>query len=224
MGVRTIALAALVMLAAACAAPNAATPVPSPAVMVSTASAAPPSAASPIATPGPIRPSPLPGAPAIAEPYWLLANGTGVNTVTAADGTVLVTERSDNYKVIDGGSLEDGILINGDWIGLLERTLTEGTQIAGLNPIEQQYGAQLDAETPNPAVLPPRSPNPYWVRSTDLRRGLTVYIRVPSGVAGDPSAQSSEAFWWDADGEHWYRLSVDGGADFDAVLTALLGP
>ena len=219
MGVRTIALAALIVIAAACAAPNPATPAPSSGVTVSTAvPTAPPSA-----TPGPIRPSPQPGAPAIAAPYWLLANGTGVNTVTAADGTVLVTERSDNYQVIDGGSLEDGILINGEWIGRLSRTVTDGTQIAGLNPIEQQYGMQLDAETPDPAILPPKSPNPYWVRSTDRRRGLTVYVRVPSAVVEDPSLQASEAFWWDADGEHWYQLSVDGGADFDAVLTALLG-
>lgn len=160
------------------------------------------------------------GAPAIEEPYWLLYNGPSTSSVTDKDGVVIQTDRGESFQVVDGGSLEGTILIDGVWIGSLDVTVTEGEAIAGLDPIEQQYGAQIDDIHPTDGV-PARSPNPFWVRTTERRAGVDVFVRVP---ASPSDGDSSQAFWWDAAHEKWYELSVTTDGDFESVLAAVLGP
>ncbi len=194
--------------------------------------AASPSPVDQSASPATMAPTPAPsavpnrpahvGAPAIDDPYWLLYSGTSTSTVTNKDGEVIEADRGDDYQVAEGGSLEGTILIDGDWIGSLAVTLTEGQAIPGLDPIEQQFGAQIDDVLPSDEVLD-HSPNPYWIRTTQQRHGLEVFVRVPA----DPSADvglASEAFWWDSAHEKWYQLSVTTDGDFASVLTAILGP
>ncbi|MBA2720855.1 MAG: hypothetical protein H0U52_16680 [Chloroflexi bacterium] len=183
-----------------------------------------PSAATPASTPtpsvGPHRPVHA-GAPSIDEPYWLLFNGTSTSTVTGADGTVLESSQGDTYQVVSGGSLEGTILINGEMVGSLQVALTEGQATPGLDPIEQQYGAQIDDVLPGPEV-PDRVPNPAWIRSEQRRAGLEVFIRAPATPSPEVILPSA-AFWWDAAHERWYQLTVTSEADFEPALTALLG-
>jgi hypothetical protein len=160
------------------------------------------------------------GSPAIAEPYWLLFNGTSTATFTGADGNVTQTDRGESYQVLMGGSLEGTILMNGEVVGMLEVTITEGESTPGLDPIEQQYGAQIDDVLPTAGVLHP-SPNPFWTRTTQQRGGFRVYVRVPAHPTADLEV-ATDGFWWDGSHEKWYQLSVT--KDFASVLTAVLGP
>ncbi len=167
-----------------------------------------------------------PDAPAIADPYWLLAGGADTLTVGDADGRVIQTTNGVTYHVIEGGGMEGTILVNGIDRALLGENTTTGTEpIAGINVIETQYGVQIDDVLPDPS-LPLTSPSPddpdIWTRTTEVRGGITVYLRTADG----PQGASAEAYWWgNADGGQWFVLGMQSGQDgFDEILTALLGP
>ena len=214
-----LSLVSSLLVLAAC------TATPAPTSTPSRVQAETPTPSLPAAT---ALPSPTPngpahaGAPAIDDPFWLLYNGTSNSKVTDKDGIVLESNTGESYQVIDGGSLDGTILVNGTWIGSLEVTVTEGQAIPGLDPIEQQYGAQIDDDLPSPGVLH-RSPNPYWTRAAQKRGGFTVFTRVPTQFDAEVDLASA-AFWWDAPHEKWYQLSVTTDGDFESILTAVLGP
>ncbi len=206
----------------ACTATPVMTPTPPASARPSERPTAAPSVASdPAPSPTPNRPAHV-GAPAIDGPYWLLYQGTSTATFTSQDGSVIETDRSESYQVIEGGSLEGTVLIDGEWTGTLEVTVTEGEATPGLDPIEQQYGAQIDDRLPADGILN-RSPNPYWIRTEQQREGLDLFVRVPAHPTDDGSF-INEAFWWDTAHEKWYRVSVATDAGLDSVLAALLGP
>lgn len=121
--------------------------------------------------------------------------------------------------------MEGTILVNGIDRGVLSVYTTTGKEpIPGINPIEAQYGAQIDDVLPDPSqsFASPTSGNPdIWTRSTQTRGGSTVYVR----TADAPLGASADAYWWsDQDAGQWFVLSMQPGEDgFEDILTALLG-
>lgn len=171
-----------------------------------------------------IRPSLPAGAPAIADPYWLLATGTDDWTETDADGHVQATKGM-SYEVLEGGALDGTILVNAADRAILSVYTTTGKEpVPGINPIETQYGAQIDSVLPDPS-LPFATHNPdnpdIWTRSTETRGGRAVYVR----TAGAPPGASADAYWWgDQAAGQWFALSMQTGeSGFEDILTALLG-
>lgn len=226
-------LAASAFLLAAC---GGTTVVPATSTSAATASPAAPEA-SPILTAAPtesvatvepstgVRPSLPPGAPTIADPYWLLASGTDSMTGTDAAGHVVQTTKGMSYEVVEGGAMEGTILVNGiDRAVFSVRTTTGKEPIPGINPIETQYGAQIDDVLPDPsrpfASRAPDNPD-IWTRSTQTRGGRTVYVRTADATPG----ASADAYWWgDQDAGQWFVLSMQPSEDgFEDILTALLG-
>jgi hypothetical protein len=220
---RPFAALALIVLAAACS--PSATQAPSAAPATATAPAAA-SATTALTTPTGVRPSLPPDAPAIDEPYWLVDGGTETSTWKDKDGVVQKTMTGQIYEVIRGGGIKDGILVNGTEVALLTvHNVTGNDPIPGLNAIEEQYGAQIDDETPDPS-LPFTSPTPdnpdIWTRTTQTRGGVTVYVRT-GDLNGTPLAN---AYWWGTSPGEFrsLMLQIDSGESFDALLTAVLGP
>ena len=230
---RASAALALILVAAAACAPST-TPASPAASFTATAPATPASSATPgvaSATPAltpPIgaRPSLPPDAPLIAEPYWLVDGGTSTFTLNDKDGAVLKTTVGRTYQVIKDGGIEDGILVNGTEVALLTvNSVTGNDPIPGINAIEEQYGAQIDDATPDPSLpFPPRAPDDpdIWTRTTQNRGGVVVYVRT-GDIDGIPVA---DAYWWGASPEEFRALTLqhDSSEDFDALLTAVLGP
>jgi len=173
-----------------------------------------------------IRPSLPPDAPTIADQYWLLAGGVDSSTNTDPGGQVAQTTKGVTYHVLEGGAMEGTILLNGIDRAILSVYTTTGKEpIPGINPIETQYGAQIDDVLPDPSLpfSSPTSGNPdVWTRSTQTRGGITVDVR----TADIPLGASAEAYWWgDEDGGQWSVLTMQPGEDgFEDILTALLGP
>lgn len=64
---------------------------------------------------------------------------------------------SESRQVIKGGSLESTVLLNGDWVGGFEVTGAEGGNVVALDPIEGQYGTQIDDIKPGPGVPRPNA-------------------------------------------------------------------
>ncbi len=225
-----VVLAAAAVLVAACdqavvvsATPTDATTAP-PTTSLSTPvpTAAPASAEPSIAT----RPSLPPDAPTIADPYWLLVSGTDTFSISDAGGQVVQTTNGVNYHVFEGGGMEGTILVNGLDRAFLTVNITTGADpIPGINPIETQYGAQIDDVLPDPSV-PSSSPTPdnpdIWTRTTHTRGGNKVYVRTADG----PLGAGAEAYWWgDEAGGQWFVLAMQFGEEgFEDILTALLGP
>ncbi len=230
---RPFAALALIVLAAAACAPSA-TPAPSaapataavPATPVTSATPAAASATPVLTPPIGIRPSLPPDAPVISDPYWLVDRGTSTSTWSDKDGAVLKTMTGRTFGVIRGGGIEDGILVNGTEVALLSvHSVTGDDPIPGINAIEEQYGAQIDDATPDPSLslTSPTLDNPdIWARTTQARGGTTVYVRT-GDVDGIPVA---DAYWWGASPEEFRSLTLqlDSSEDFDALLTAVLGP
>ncbi len=225
---RPFAALAVIVLAAAACSPS--TPAPSAAPATATpALSATPAAASATSAPTPptgVRPSLPPDAPVIAEPYWLVDGGTSTTTWNDKDGAALKTMAGRTYKVIRGGGIEDGILVNGTEVALLTvYSVTGDDPIPGINAIEEQYGAQIDDATPDPS-LPFTSPTPdnpdIWTRTTQTWGGTMVYVRT-----GDiDGILVADAYWWVASPREFRSLTLqaDSGESFDALLTAVLGP
>ncbi len=162
----------------------------------------------------------------IAEPYWLVDGGTDTSTWKDKDGAVQRTITGRTYRVIRGGGIEDGILVNGAEVALLTvDSITGDDPIPGINAIEEQYGAQIDDATPDPS-LPFTSPTPdnpdIWTRTTQTRGGVVVYVRTEN-FNGTPGA---DAYWWGASPREFRSLwlQADSSESFDALLTAVLGP
>lgn len=213
---------ALIVLAAAACAPST-TPGPSAASATAAVPATPvPSTTPPIG----IRPSLPPDAPVISDPYWLVAGGTSTSTWGDKSGAVLKTTTGRTFGVIRGGGIEDGILVNGTEVALLTvHSVTGDDPIPGINAIEEQYGAQIDDATPDPSLslTSPTPDNPdIWTRTTQTRGGTTVHVRT-----GDVDGIAvTDAYWWGASPEEFRSLTLqhDSSEDFDALLTAVLGP
>jgi hypothetical protein len=167
-----------------------------------------------------------PDAPTISEPYWLVDAGSDTTTVKDRDGEVVRTTTARTYQVIRDGAIEDGILLNGTEVALLTvRRVIGSDPILGLNAIEEQFGSQIDDATPDPSLeVATRSPgNPdIWTRSTQVRDGVTVYVRT-GDLDGSPLA---DAYWWGASADEYRSLTLQpgGGESLDALLTAVLGP
>jgi len=230
-----IANAAVAVLFAACSA-SAPAPATSPTSMVTVAPSAPPATSTPALpvaseTPAPtaptgVRPSLPWDAPAISEPYWLVDGGISTSTWKDEDDVVTRTVTGRTYQVIRDGAIEDGILLNGTEVALLTiSSVTGDDPIPGLNAIEEQFGSQIDDKTPDPSLpFATRSPgNPdIWTRSTQVRGGVTVYVRT-GDLDGTPVA---DAHWWGASHDEFRSLTLqaDGRESFDALLTAVLGP
>ena len=157
------------------------------------------------------RPSPGPGQPTIADPYWLLESGTGTGTFTDASGAVIRTDTTTSWEVIDGGDLEGTILINGELVGSLQATVTERSDGVEADPLEEQFGP-LDPDAWTPAQAKTRSVATHggtsvWIRRFDL----------------DGEASSAAAYWWSAERDRWFALQAFDAARLEPMLVALLG-
>lgn len=183
-----------------------------------------PTAAAPTASAAPtvvvpVRPSPYPGAPVIADPYWLSYAGHDTSTWKDAKGSVTRTDEGEAFQVIDGGSVEGTILVNGTFAGNLEITTTTGNSGGRLSPIEEQYFTLIDSKRPKGY----RGPNKDWTYRTGTWGSTTVYVRDIVSSRRGPGIEAV-ALWWVKGRSTWAMLQVDGDTRIDDVLAALLGP
>jgi len=206
----------LVLAVGACAAPAGPTPATSgPAASAAVAESSPTPAAS-VA----VRPSPFPGAPSIAEPYWLLHKShTKGQWTTEATGEVIRVDEGESYEVVNGGSLEGTVLVNGTVVASLNVTTTTGEAATGLTPIEEQYGALITSVRPGGWSRGDQN----WTRRTGTWGTTQVWIREPKASVADFGI-SAHALYWIDEGSTWANLQVNDDGDVDAALAALLGP
>jgi hypothetical protein len=227
---RARASAAILVLAGLLA--GCAGPAPSPGLAAAsdlpTASAAPIAAApsaslAPTATPAPsfARPSLPPGAPPIADPYWLLATGTSTGEWKDADGTITRTDTSTDYTVIEGGSLEGTVLLDGVELAFLSYTVSAFP--SGVDPGHDEaallelagYGDLDGVPTPTPDGR---------VASWERRQFGTVLVVLHAVTDESEGVAFTQAFWWASDQEGWYQLQdPNEGIDLAPILQALLG-
>src|SRR5881275_705039 len=72
------------------------------------------------------RPAPAPDAPAIADPYWLGEPSTDHGVWKNAKRKVIRTDDGKSYAIYRGGWIDGTILMNGDWVGAIDWTVTKG--------------------------------------------------------------------------------------------------
>jgi hypothetical protein len=175
----------------------------------------------PTASPSAARPSLPPGAPAIADPYWLLATGTSSGTWNDADGNVTRTDTSTDYTVIRGGGLEGTILVNGDPVALLSLTETELANGAAPGTDEAALLGLAGYDVPGQPRPTRDSGTITW---DHLTFGSTrVVLRTVEDKA--TTFRSTMALWWAPDHEGWYQLSdPNAGIDLAPLVEAMLGP
>jgi hypothetical protein len=177
------------------ASPPPITPAPSPVAQVP--SRAPSPSASAVAG----RPSPEPDAPPIADPYWLSGGAAETGTYKDADGNVIRQDTGKSYQIYDGGHVEGDILINGEWVGTVGWTITEGSDGTGgdADPMLQQI-KHFKGDT----------------ERTDVDGTEVYFLRM-----SDPAYAA--AYWWSRGHDRWFSLIAFEDDDLVPITTALIG-
>ncbi|CAN5515466.1 hypothetical protein BH20CHL7_BH20CHL7_17760 [soil metagenome] len=188
--------AALAMAAAGFADPNPPSPTASPiAVVPTTAPTAMPSDR-PSGSPDLGRPDPGPDAPTIAEPYLLGVGAPESSTIADANGTVTRQLHGMTYQVIEGGSVEDGIVLDGSIVGSVAWTVIDVDD--GVDPLMEQVTA-FNGETEQLTI-----------------DGIDVhYLRYPEG-------SHFSAYWWEPGHDRYLTVFVSDGADLEPLTEALI--
>jgi len=193
-----VIVAALALAAAGCGDPTSPSPSPtaSPIAVVPTTAPTPVPSNRPSASPDLGRPDPGPDAPTIAEPYWLGVGAPESSTLADANGTVTRQLHGMTYQVIEGGRVEDDIIVNGRIVGAVSWTVVE-IDDGGDPMMEQVEGFNGDVEATT-------------IDGIDVH-----YLR---------SAEASyfSAYWWEPSHDRYMTVFVSEETDLEPLTEALV--